>query len=360
MLAIVLVGFAWQALPLVSVALFGGGGDPRPVAARGELGAVERATVELFRQTRDSVVSITTAERVVDRFTRNVYDIPRGNGSGIVWDELGHILTNAHVVAGASRAIVRLADGRAYGASLVGIDRSHDLAVLRIGVRPAELPPIAVGESATLEVGQSVFAIGNPFGLDWTMTSGIISALGREIPSGTGGLIADLIQTDAAINPGNSGGPLVDSAGRLIGVNTAIYSPSGSNAGIGFAVSVDTVNRVVPRLISRGRERPPSLGVSVDARADRLLERIGVSGALVLDVAPGSPAARAGLRATRTRADGTIVPGDVIVAFGGEAVESARDLRRLLDRRRPGETVRLTVIRGGERVDVDVTLGAEG
>lgn len=362
---VVVLGFvvallAWQALPLLQVAILGTGGEPRAVAVRGELWADEQVTIALFEETKDSVVSITTAERVVDRFTRNVYDIPRGNGSGIVWDDFGHIVTNAHVVAGASRAIVRLADGRAYRASLVGIDPSNDLAVLKIGVRPGELPAIPIGQSADLRVGQNVFAIGNPFGLDWTMTNGIISALDREIPNEAGGLIGDLIQTDAAINPGNSGGPLIDSAGRLIGVNTAIYSPSGSSAGIGFAVPVDTVNRVVPQLIARGRYVPPSLGVTVDARADRLLERIGVTGALVLGVEPGSPAAQAGIRPTRMAEDGTLFPGDVIVEFDGEAVESAEDLRALLDRRKPGDTVRIALIRGSTRTEVDVTLGAEG
>jgi S1-C subfamily serine protease len=359
-LGFVVVLVVWQALPLLQTAILGTGSEPRVITARGELAADEQATIELFEQTKDSVVSITTAERVVDRFTRNVYDIPRGTGSGIVWDQLGHVVTNAHVIRGASSATVRLADGRAFRASLVGVDPSNDLAVLKIGVRAGELPAIAIGQSGGLQVGQNVFAIGNPFGLDWTLTNGVISALDRELPNETGGYITDLIQTDAAINPGNSGGPLIDSAGRLIGVNTAIYSPSGSSAGIGFAVPVDTVNRVVPQLIARGQYRPPSLGVSVDPRADRLLERMGVSGVLVLGVEPGSPADRAGIRPAKFAEDGAMVPGDVIVAIDGEEVENAGELRALLDTMSVGDTVRVEVVRSGARQSLDVTLDAAG
>jgi S1-C subfamily serine protease len=346
-LGFLVVFLAWQALPLVEEAIFGRGEEPRIVTPRGELAADEEATIALFE-----------AERVVDRFTRNVYDIPRGTGSGVIWDELGHIVTNAHVIRGASRATVRLADGRAFSASLVGVDASNDLAVLRIAVRPGELPPITIGTSETLQVGQNVFAIGNPFGLDWTLTNGIVSAVGREIPNEAGGFIGDLVQTDAAINPGNSGGPLIDSAGRMIGVNTAIYSPSGSSAGIGFAVPVDTVNRVVPRLIATGRYAPPSLGVSVDPRARRILERMGTSGVLVLAVEPGSAAERAGIRPARMAEDGRLVPGDVIVALGGEAVETVADLREALADHAPGDEVTVTVLREGARTVLQATLDA--
>jgi S1-C subfamily serine protease len=254
--AALLIIIVWQSFPIIQGVVLGRFAGPRAVAPRGDLAAFEQSTITVFNAARDSVVFITTAERVVDPWTRNAYDVPRGNGSGFVWDELGHVVTNNHVIAGASRAVVRLADGRAFSARLVGRAPEHDLAVLHIGVGSDRPPPIPIGTSNELRVGQSVFAIGNPFGLDWTMTTGIVSALGRELP-GEGSLpIRGLIQTDAAINPGNSGGPLIDSAGRLIGVNTAIFSPSGGSAGIGFAVPVDTVNRVVPQLIARGSYAP--------------------------------------------------------------------------------------------------------
>ena len=220
--------------------------QPRPVVARGDLAADEKATIELFEHSRDAVVFITTRQQVQDLWTRNIFSVPRGNGSGFIRDEAGHVVTNYHVLEGASEATVRLSDGRDYKASLVGVSPAHDIAVLRIAVGSRRPQPVPVGTSADLKVGQKVFAIGNPFGLDWTLTTGIVSALDRSLPSDGGATIDHLIQTDAAINPGNSGGPLLDSAGRLIGVNTTIYSPSGASAGIGFAVPVDTVNRVVP------------------------------------------------------------------------------------------------------------------
>src|SRR5690606_13440373 len=227
---------------------------PRTPTERGPLSAEEQATIDLFERSRMSVVFIATTQRVVDVWTRNALQVPRGTGSGFIWDESGHVITNNHVLQGASGAQVRLADGRSFDAELVGRSPYHDLAVLRIRVEDGESPaPLPIGTSEDLRVGQKVFAVGNPFGLDWTLTTGIVSALNRELPTDSGLSIRDLIQTDAAINPGNSGGPLLDSAGRLIGVNTAIFSPSGAYAGIGFSVPVDTVNRVVPRLIATGR-----------------------------------------------------------------------------------------------------------
>ncbi|MER2622846.1 MAG: trypsin-like peptidase domain-containing protein, partial [Accumulibacter sp.] len=204
--------------------------------------------IELFEHARDSVVFITTKAQVRDYWTRNVFMVPRGAGSGFIRDAAGHVITNYHVIENASEASVKLADGRSYQALLAGVSPAHDIAVLRIGVGFRRPPAVPIGRSADLKVGQKVFAIGNPFGLDWTLTTGIISALDRSLGGEKGGTIEHLIQTDAAINPGNSGGPLLDSAGRLIGINTAIYSPSGASAGIGFAVPVDTVNRVVPQL----------------------------------------------------------------------------------------------------------------
>ncbi|PRX38268.1 serine protease, S1-C subfamily, contains C-terminal PDZ domain [Meinhardsimonia xiamenensis] len=352
--ALVLI-LAWRIGPDIYRDHFAPPAEPRLVTPRGDLAEDEKATIAVFRAARDSVVFITTSERVRDFWTRNVFEIPRGSGSGFVWDRRGHIVTNDHVIEGASAAVVQLADGRSYSARLVGRDPSHDLAVLRIDAE-ALPPPLPVGESATLEVGQTVLAIGNPFGLDWTLTKGIVSALGRELPASNGRPITGLVQTDAAINPGNSGGPLLDSAGRLIGVNTAIYSPSGASAGIGFAVPVDTVNRVVPELINTGRYTPPTLGIRYDPEVNALAARQGVRGVLVLDVIPGSPADAAGMVPARLTRDGRLVPGDVIVGLGGMPVDEVDDLIAALDRHRPGERVRVTLERAGERREVEVTL----
>jgi S1-C subfamily serine protease len=330
---------------------------PREVTPRGALFPSEQATIDLFERSRGSVVYITTQERVMDVWTRNVFNIPRGSGSGFAWDDRGHLVTNYHVVAGASGARVKLSDGRDAAASLVGVSAAHDLAVLKIDVSK-QPPPLPIGSSDDLRVGQTTLAIGNPFGLDWTLTTGVVSAIDRSLPSEDGrSVIEHLIQTDAAINPGNSGGPLLDSAGRLIGVNTAIFSPSGASAGVGFAVPVATVNRVVPQLIASGKYVRPTIGIQVDERLNELLtERTGVTGVAVLRVAPGSPAEAAGLRGVTSRDDGTIVPGDVIVAIGGRPVEDVPHLMSRLDDHRIGESVRLTVLRSGRKVEISVTL----
>lgn len=319
------------------------------VTPRGELAADERATIELFRNARESVVFISTRQRVADFWSRNVYSVPRGSGSGLVWDDAGHILTNYHVIEGASEAQIQLADGREFSASLVGASLEHDLAVLRIGGAGFRAPArVPIGSSEDLLVGQNVFAIGNPFGLDWTLTKGIVSALDRSLPNEGGPDIRNLIQTDAAINPGNSGGPLLDSAGRLIGINTAIYSPSGASAGIGFAVPIDTVMRVVPQLISNGRYTRPTLGIDSDENInDRLKRASGVEGVFVLRVEPGSAAARAGLTAAQRTSRG-VVPGDIITALNGEPVTRVGDLLARLDDFRVGQSVEVTFMRGGE------------
>jgi S1-C subfamily serine protease len=332
---------------------------PRPVERRSALPQDEQATIDLFERSRGSVAYITTQARVVDMWTRNMFEIPRGTGSGFAWDERGHIVTNFHVVAGAAGATVRLSDGRDVPASLVGVSPDHDLAVIRINVSKPP-PPLPIGSSHDLRVGQKTFAIGNPFGLDWTLTTGIVSALDRSLPARDGGLIEHLIQTDAAINPGNSGGPLLDSAGRLIGVNTAIFSPSGASAGVGFAVPVDTVNRVVPQLIARGKYSRPALGIEVDEDVNRVLtERLRQEGVAVLRVRPGSAAAAAGLEGIRTLSDGTITPGDVILAVDGRSVDSVARLLSRLDDYAVGETVRLRVMRGNREREVAVRLQAE-
>ena len=334
---------------------------PREVAARGSLTEEEESTIRLFEQSRVSVVYITTQSRVVDPWTRNVFNIPRGTGSGFVWDEGGNIVTNYHVVADASGARVRLSDGRDASATLVGVSPAHDLAVIRVDVSklPQALP---IGTSHDLKVGQRALAIGNPFGLDWTLTTGIISALDRALPSEDGSsLIEHLIQTDAAINPGNSGGPLLDSAGRLIGVNPAIFSPSGASAGVGFAVPVDTVNRVVPQLVETGKYVRPTLGIQVDEELNRLVtERVGTQGVSVLRVTPGSAAAAAGLQGVQQQPDGSIVPGDIIVALDGREIESVARLLGRLDDYKVGDVVRLTIVRDGRRTEVPVTLQAAG
>ena len=330
---------------------------PRAIAPRGELAPDEKATIELFERVRDSVVYIATKEAVVDLWSRNVMSVPRGTGSGFLWDNAGHVVTNYHVVEGASEASVKLADGHSLRARLVGASPEHDIAVLRINL-PSKAPrPVPIGSSGDLKVGQRVYAIGNPFGLDWTLTSGIVSALNRSLVEDNGNQLEHLIQTDASINPGNSGGPLLDSAGRFIGMNTAIYSPSGAAAGIGFAVPVDTVNRVVPQLIGKGRYVRPSLGIEVDeALNQRLQAAIGIDGVFVLRVARGSSADAAGLRAAVVSADGEMLRGDVIVSVDGTAVDSVGRLLVTLDDHRVGETVRLGVQRNGKTVEIPVVL----
>jgi S1-C subfamily serine protease len=330
---------------------------PRAVVPRGELTPEERSNISIFEASKASVVYISTSERVLDFWTRNVMTVPRGTGSGFVWDENGHVVTNLHVIAGAAAANVKLADGRDYPADLIGASEAHDIAVLRIRVPSNQPAPIPIGTSHDLLVGQKVFAIGNPFGLDWTLTTGIVSALDRSLNAENGGVIQHLIQTDAAINPGNSGGPLLDSAGRLIGINTAIYSPSGASAGVGFAVPVDTVNRVVPQIITTGHYAPPSLGVETDETLSRMIARqLGVQGAAILRVPSGSSGAKAGLRGARGGPRNAIIPGDVIVAIDGEAVDSVARLIARLDDRKVGDTVKLSVWREGRKIEITATL----
>jgi S1-C subfamily serine protease len=329
---------------------------PLPVTARGDLAADERNNIDVFKRVSPSVVHITTLA-AARGFMLDEMQVPRGMGSGFIWDAQGHVVTNFHVIQGATGAQVALSDHRTYPATLVGVFPDRDLAVLRID-SPADKPlqPIMVGESANLQVGQKVYAIGNPFGLDQSLTTGIVSALEREIESVTRRAIRGMIQTDAAINPGNSGGPLLDSAGRLIGVNTAIYSPSGANAGIGFAIPVDEVNRVVPRLIRDGRVVRPTLGVQAAPAA--VGKPLGLpDGVVVVGVIPGSPAAAAGIRPFTRAADGSLVVGDVITAIDGEKVKSLDNLLEALERRQPGDVVKLAVWRAGATTEVPAKLG---
>ncbi len=327
---------------------------PPAVEARGDLAADEQATIALFRNCSPSVVYITSLAVRRD-FRLNVLEIPQGAGSGFLWDSAGHVITNFHVIEHADAAQVTLADHSTWEARLVGAAPEKDLAVLRIDAGAEHLRPLRIGRSNDLQVGQKVFAIGNPFGLDRTLTTGIISALGREIDSVSGVPIRDVIQTDAAINPGNSGGPLLDSSGSLIGVNTAIYSPSGAYAGIGFAIPVDTVRWVVPDLLRYGKVRRPTLGVQLAPEGVR--RELRLEGALVIDVVDGSGAARAGIQPTRRDRFGRVELGDVIVAVGDEAVRSSGDLQLALEKRQVGEKVRVTVVRDGRRRELLVELG---
>ncbi|SPD68641.1 2-alkenal reductase (plasmid) [Cupriavidus taiwanensis] len=347
----------WQFLPAIEAWFSPRQATERTVTPRGDLAADERSTIELFEKSRDSVVYISTAQLVRDVWTRNVFSVPRGTGSGFIWDDAGHVVTNFHVIQGASQATVKLADGRDYQAALVGASPAHDIAVLKIGVGFKRPPAVPVGTSADLKVGQKVFAIGNPFGLDWTLTTGITSALDRSLPGDAGGpAIEHLIQTDAAINPGNSGGPLLDSAGRLIGINTAIYSPSGASAGIGFAVPVDTVMRVVPQLIKTGKYVRPALGIEVDEQLNARLQMVtGRRGVFVLLVQPGSAAQRAGLVGIRATQEG-MVPGDLITAVDGKSIDGVAGLLAQLDDRRVGDIVVLSVEREGKAREVRIEL----
>lgn len=336
--------------------------QPRLPTPRGPLEADEQAHVQLFKRVSPSVVHITTTAAQRDFFSRQVFEVPAGTGSGFLWDEAGHVVTNFHVINGATGAKVTLADQSEYPARHVGSFPDRDLAVLRIELPADKLRagfgPIQLGTSRELQVGQRVYAIGNPFGLDFTLTTGIVSALNREIESQTRRSIRGVIQTDAAINPGNSGGPLLDSAGRLIGVNTQIYSPSGASAGIGFAIPVDEVNRVVPRLIRDGRFIRPSLDIRPgNARLSRALNL--PKGVPVVLVQEGSPAARAGLQAFSQRRDGSIEAGDVITAVGDTPVADWDDLLTELEKRQVGDVVRLTLWRSGRTRQLNVALRAE-
>ncbi len=329
--------------------------EPRAVTPRGPLGADELANIELFKKASPSVVHITSLGAQRDLFSMNVQQVPRGTGTGFVWDTAGHIVTNFHVIQGANGARVTLADQSTYDATLVGYFADRDLAVLKIDAPKDKLPPLALGSSRELQVGQRVYAIGNPFGLDQTLTIGIVSALNREIESFNNRTIRGVVQTDAAINPGNSGGPLLDSAGRLIGVNTQIASPSGASAGIGFAIPVDEVNRIVPRLIRDGRFVRPAIGVT--AGPQQLHRALNLpKGVALVQVGRNTPAARAGLQPFSRGSRGEMVMGDVITAVGDEPVENLDDMLAALERRQPGETVQLKVWRDGRQRTVAVQL----
>ena len=314
------------------------------------LNSTEEAIIQLFETSAPSVCFITTANMRQDYWSRNIQEIPRGTGSGFVWDKNGHIVTNYHVIKGADRAQVTLSDQTTWEATLVGVAPEKDLAVLKIKAKKEDLHPIHRGNSNSLRVGQFVMAIGNPFGLDQTLTTGVISALDREIESQTGAPIRGVIQTDAAINPGNSGGPLLNSSGELIGVNTSIYSPSGASAGIGFSIPAGVVNWVVPELIKYGKIKRPSLGIEL-ARAFK-----GINGAVVYHVYKDSNAEKVGIRPTMVDKYNRIYLGDVIVGLNGQEIKSNDELQLALEDFKVGDVIKLTVIRSNKEIVFDIEL----
>ncbi len=297
----------------------------------------ERNTIDVFRATADSVVFVTNARWQRNIFGLNSTRVDQGQGSGFVWDREGHVVTNFHVVRGGDAFSVRLVDGNTHDARLVGVDPNKDLAILKIKDDIPDLRPLVRGDSRKLTVGQKVLAIGNPFGLDHSLTTGIVSALDREMPSIAGTTIENVIQTDASINPGNSGGPLLNSAGELIGVSTMIVGPARQSAGIGFAVPVDTVKRIVPQLIEHGRVKRVGLGVQI--LPDSLAQRWGAEGVIIREPLPGGPASRAGLRSIEIDRRGNVYSYDVIVGINDTAIKNYDDLYQALEDRQDGETV---------------------
>ena len=316
--------------------------EPRAVTARGTLAEAEQSAISLFERAAPSVVYI---------FTRTGRGRGGGAGSGFVWDRAGHVVTNEHVVKGARQVVIRLDDGEMVEATVVGTAPDYDLAVVRLGETRARLQPILIDRSEGLKVGQSVFAIGNPFGLSRTLTKGIISALDRRLPTANSRVVRGVIQTDAAINPGNSGGPLLDSAGRLIGVNTAIQSDTGAGSGIGFSVPVDIVNRIVPQLIRDGHVPRPGIGIVVVD--DESAARLGVSGLVITRVLPRGAAERAGLKPANFDARDL---GDVITEVDGVAVRTIAQFAAELAKVGIGNRARLTVVNRGSTRQVAVTV----
>ncbi|MBK6365366.1 MAG: trypsin-like peptidase domain-containing protein [Saprospiraceae bacterium] len=314
----------------------------------------EEATIQLFESSAPTVCFITTSTLREDFWNRNVMEIPSGTGSGFIWDKEGHIITNFHVIQNASKIQVTLSDRSVWDAEVVGHEANKDLAVLRIKADQNKLKPIPVGQSSNLKVGQSVYAIGNPFGLDQTLTTGVISALGREITSLTGRPIRDVIQTDAAINPGNSGGPLLDSSGRLIGVNTMIYSPSGASAGIGFSIPVDEVNWVVSDLIKYGELKRPVMGIQL--LPEQYASNWGVEGVMVYGVEPNSPASKAGLTGVTRNRFGEIEAGDIITGINKKEIKNTNDLFLTLEKYKSGDKIEVEFKRGDKKQKVFLVL----
>ena len=326
----------------------------RSVDQRGPLAEAERANIELFERVSPSVVQVAARSGAANPLAEDEggeAGAGAASGTGFIWDNDGHVVTNNHVVQNGSEVAVRFASGEVARAEIIGVAPNYDLAVLRIRSARKLPPPVALGSSSELKVGQSAFAIGNPFGLDQSLTSGIISALKRRLPTSSGREISNVIQTDTAINPGNSGGPLLDSAGRLIGVNTAILSPSGTSAGIGFAIPVDIVNRVVPDLIKNGRV--PTPGIGIVAASEAVSTRLGVEGVIVVRTAPGSPAERAGIRGVDFNSGAL---GDVIVQADGKPVHRLSDLTDQIEQVGAGKSIRIGLKRGSQTRDISIDI----
>lgn len=314
----------------------------------------EKNSIDVFENVSNSVVYITTKKYKRDLFTLNVFEIPQGSGSGFIWDNAGHIVTNYHVIQGANKVTVTMYNQKQYDAIVVGVAPSKDLAVLKISVSEKDSTPLITGDYEKLKVGRKTIALGNPFGLNQTMTTGIISALGREIKSISGNIIQNVIQTDAAINPGNSGGPLLDSQGRLIGVNTAILSPSGSNAGIGFAIPVNTVKNVVKQLILHGKIVRPGLGIQT--LDDKIAKRAGIEGIIVSRVIRNKSAYNAGIKGIKRNLYGNIVLGDIIIALNNKEITSNEELDKFLNNKKVGEIIKLTIQRGNRIIEKKIKL----
>jgi S1-C subfamily serine protease len=357
---LVLLVVVLSAIVLYQVTMVGEDGR-RPVIARGDLAESEKSQVEIFQLAAPSVVHITSLKSGRGKRGSETSVTPQGTGSGFLWDETGHVVTNFHVIAGSTQWRVTLhGQNESWPATLVGVAPHSDLAVLKIDVPDIDLKPILAGSSADLQVGQNVFAIGSPYGLDATFSTGVISGLGRTIESVTKHNIHNVIQTDAAINPGNSGGPLLDSAGRLIGVNTAIVSPSGGSAGIGFAVPVGEVQRIVPQLIKYKKVIRPGLGIEIYTD----LEMVGIAqdgyisrkGVLVKKVQADSAAADAGIFPTRRGKNGRTLVGDLIIELDGKEIRESRDLFDILDRKKIGDSVSVTVLRNNRKKKVTAKL----
>lgn len=320
----------------------------------------EENNIEIFKSVSPSVVNITNSRLVRSFYAFNPQEVPQGSGTGFVWNEEGYIVTNYHVVQQADRVTVTLQDGTSYAATAVGGDPDKDLAVLKIDAPDTELVAVNPGDSSLLEVGRKVIAIGNPFGLDTTMTVGVVSALGREIDSVSRRKIRDVIQTDAAINPGNSGGPLLNSLGQLVGVNTAIYSPSGASSGIGFAIPVNTVKRIVPELITYGSVQTPAMGIRQIPQADYYRRQWGIEGVIVLDVFPGTDPERVGMRGLTRNQRGRIQLGDVIIEIDGQPVRDEDDYADVLEQHLAGDTVKVKTVRDDRVLEYDIRLLSPG
>ncbi len=326
-----------------------------PQAAPRRLTEDEQNTIDIVRKTKTSVVFVTNMQYVSDFFFQSDEPVARGSGSGFVWDDKGRIVTNFHVIEDGVKFMVNLPNQRQVEAKLIGREPAKDIAVLQLLENVPGLQPVQIGTSRDLQVGQKVIAIGNPFGFDHTVTQGIVSALGRSMPGAGGVTIRDMIQTDASINPGNSGGPLLDSAGQLIGMNTMMASPSGTSSGVGFALPVDMIRKIVPEIIQFGKVTHPGIG-GIRFVPDEYSRQAGIEGAAIYDVPRSSQAYELGLRGLGRDAFGRYLIRDVITAVDGTKVKSYDDLFTALDSYKIGDTVKLTVDRSGKARTLEIQL----